>query len=363
MNREQEMAVKVERLRQWINDENASAVLLQTRSNFAWLTAGGLSYISAASEMGVGSMLVTPNSVALVANNIEAQRFVEEELAGLAVDVIEFPWHEATGEADALAKVVDTDRLLTDQTHGDAITTLRSPLTAPEIERYRAHGQQTTEITEKVCHAIKPGMTENDIAAMLYQAFAVHNVQVPVCLIAADDRISTRRHPIYTGKPIDKRVMVVVCAEAGGLWTNLTRMINFEPLDGALKIKHRACCQVDVTANHVTTPGRKLNEIFADIVAEYANQGFADEWQLHHQGGSTGYHGRDAFANPTCDAAVVADQAFAWNPSITGTKSEDTMLVTEAGVEFFTKPGEGWPTVEIERDGVTYRRADILVVD
>jgi len=363
MNREQEMAAKVDRLRQWMNANQKSGVLLQTRANFAWLTGGGLSYIDAASDQGVGAMLVTPDRVALVANNIEAQRFIEEELTGLSVETITFPWHDATAEAQALAEVVDVERLATDQTDADAITARRSPLLEPEVTRYREHGQLTTGLTEQVCRAIKPGMTEDDVAAMVYHAFATHNVQVPVCLIAADERISTRRHPIYKSQSIDKRVMVVVCAEAGGLWTNLTRLVNFEPLDGELKIKHRACCQVDVTANHVTTPGRKLNAIFADIVAEYANQGFADEWQLHHQGGSTGYHGRDAFANPTCESVVVTDQAFAWNPSITGTKSEDTMLVTEAGIEFLTGPGKDWPIVEIERDGVTYRRPDILVVD
>lgn len=363
MNREQEMAVKVDRLRQWIEQANLSGVLLKTRANFAWLTGGGLSYISAASEQGVGAMLVTPKTVALVANNIESRRFVEEELVGLNVEVIEFPWHEASGETDALGRVVAVDRLATDLTHGDAITTLRSPLIEPEIARFRQHGRLTTQLTEQVCRSIKPGMTEDDVAAMVYHAFATHNVQVPVCLIAADERISTRRHPIYKSQPIDKRVMVVVCAEAGGLWTNLTRLVNFEPLDGELKFKHRACCQVDATANHLTTPGRKLNEIFADIVAEYANQGFADEWQLHHQGGSTGYHGRDAFANPSCESVVVTDQAFAWNPSITGTKSEDTMLVTDGGIEFLTGPGDDWPAVEIERDGVTYRRPDILVAE
>jgi len=364
MNRIEETAAKAERLRQLIGDKQLSGILLHTRANFAWLTAGGRSYINAAAEAGVGAMLVTPDRLALVANNIEARRFVEEELVGLDVEVIEFAWHEANGEADALAEVLDVAKLGRDtgaNSLAGAIKELRTPLLPVEIDRYREHGRRTAELTEQVCRSIKPGMTEDDVAAMIYHVFAQRNMQVPVCLIAADERISTRRHPIYVSQPIEKRVMVVVCSEYQGLWTNLTRLVNFEPLDGELKIKHRACCQVDVAANHLTTPGRKLSEVFGDIVAAYDEQGFAGEWRLHHQGGSTGYSGRDDFATPSCHAIVHANQAFAWNPSITGTKSEDTMLVTDDGIEFLTAPGDDWPTIEIERDGATYHRPDILV--
>jgi hypothetical protein len=35
--------------------------------------------------------------------------------------------------------------------------------------------------------------------------------------------------------------------------------------------------------------------------------------------------------------------AFAWNPTIQGAKSEDTVLVTENGFEVLTATGE-WPT-------------------
>ena len=367
MNRSEETSIKVDRLRGLIEAEGLGGVLLRTRANFAWLTGGGLSYINAASELGVGAMLVTADRLALVANNIEARRFVEEELAGLDVDVLDHPWHDADGEARALAEAVDPGRLGVDAGAGhdlaDRIAPLRNPLTEAEIARYREHGRRTVDLTERVCREISPGMTENDVAAMLYQAFAPHNVRVPVCLVAADERIETRRHPIYTGRPIRRRVMVVVCAESGGLWTNLTRLVNFQPLDGELKIRHRACCQVDVAANHATRAGRTLGEVFADIADAYDTQGFAEEWRLHHQGGSTGYQGRDAFATPDSTVPVVDRQAFAWNPSIAGTKSEDTVLLSDGKIEFLTAPGRDWPAVEIERDGRSYRRPDILVAE
>ncbi|MEW6229862.1 MAG: hypothetical protein AB1700_17510, partial [Bacillota bacterium] len=65
-----------------------------------------------------------------------------------------------------------------------------------------------------------------------------------------------------------------------------------------------------------------------------------------------------------------APQAFAWNPTITGTKSEDTYLILDddgvsghgaARLECLTA-GEGtWPVVRVFESGVTLERPDILV--
>jgi Xaa-Pro aminopeptidase len=366
MNRTQEFEVKADRMRSLIARNDLGGIILRGRDNFAWYGCGALSYISAAQATGVGSLLITADKNYLVADNIEADRFMAEELAGLPFEKVDYPWHDPAAHMTAVRDLTGGGKLGFDQGDGDVdlsapIAAKRNPLTPSEIDRYRAHGKATRELTEAICRAIKPGMDEYEVAAMVHERFEAINARVPVCLIAADDRIETRRHPIPIGRKIEKRVMVVVCADLGGLWTNLTRLVNFEPLDGELKIKHRAVCHVDAAANIATTPGRALSDIFADIVSAYAEQGFGEQWQLHHQGGSTGYNGRDAFANPTCDAVVGVNQAFAWNPSITGTKSEDTMLVTDNGFEWLTCPGDDWPTVEVERDGVTVRRADILV--
>src|SRR6266550_8911987 len=61
----------------------------------------------------------------------------------------------------------------------------------------------------------------------------------------------------------------------------------------------------------------------------------------HHQGGLTGYRGREVFAVPGDPTPLPEACAVAWNPSVTGGgKSEDTALVTAAGVEVITRtPG------------------------
>jgi antitoxin VapB len=91
----------------------------------------------------------------------------------------------------------------------------------------------------------------------------------------------------------------------------------------------------------------------------YAETGFPDEWHLHHQGGPAGYEAREYIATPDSADVVSVGQAYAWNPSITGTKSEDTILVGEAGNEVLTAI-ENWPTLPVTVDGQEIARPAIL---
>lgn len=368
MNRYEELEIKLERCRGLISQLGVKGLVLRSRANFAWITCGGQNYVNAHSEAGIGSVLVTREAAILLANNIEIQRLAEEELGTLAdeFDLGEYPWHEPAGESQLIVELLGGGDFAADsggasRHAASEVQALRYQLTGAEVERYRELGRLTSELTEKVCRELEPGLSEHEVAGRLFAALTPHGVRVPVYLVAADERLQTRRHPIVTDEVMNRRVMVVVCAERGGLWVNLTRLVNFVPITDDLRDRHRACCEVDATANAVTRPGRRLAEIFAEIQGEYERQGYAEEWRLHHQGGSTGYNGRDVFATPSATTTrVEAEQAFAWNPSITGTKSEDTILVHEDGFEFLSQPGKDWPTIAAERNGNLQLRADIL---
>jgi antitoxin VapB len=52
-------------------------------------------------------------------------------------------------------------------------------------------------------------------------------------------------------------------------------------------------------------------------------------------------------------------QAYAWNPSITGTKSEDTILVSEQENEVLTEIAD-WPAIEIPVGDLSIKRPAIL---
>ena len=72
MTRAEEMAVKVERLREMMHDEEIDSVVLGGQANFAWLTAGGDNHVALAAERGVASLVITLHNQYLVTDNIEA---------------------------------------------------------------------------------------------------------------------------------------------------------------------------------------------------------------------------------------------------------------------------------------------------
>jgi Xaa-Pro aminopeptidase len=88
--------------------------------------------------------------------------------------------------------------------------------------------------------------------------------------------------------------------------------------------------------------GASLGEVLDAGLSQYEHEGFPDEWRLHHQGGLTGYAGREIFATPGEPHRLSRHQVVAWNPSITRVKSEDTVLVTADGCEILTRTDD-WP--------------------
>jgi hypothetical protein len=108
-----------------------------------------------------------------------------------------------------------------------------------------------------------------------------------------------------------------------------------------------------------TRPGVPVKEVLQKGIDAYREKGYPEEWQLHHQGGSIGYTGRDYRVNFKTPDLVQENQAFTWNPSITGTKSEDTILATSKGPEMITKPIL-YPTLSMIVAGITFTRPTIL---
>jgi antitoxin VapB len=204
-------------------------------------------------------------------------------------------------------------------------------------------------------------MSEHEIAGVLSHHAHAQGLIPVVNLVAADERVARFRHPIPTSQKLRRYVMLVICAEFGGMISNVTRFVSFGALDAETKARQQAVVNVDAAVNLATRPGRTLGQVFADLVQAYADNGYADEWKLHHQGGSTGYAGREAFADPASTITVRDNQAFAWNPSITGVKSEDTVLITPRGIEMITVMSDTWPKLTGRCAHGTLQRPDILV--
>jgi Xaa-Pro aminopeptidase len=365
MTRIEEIEAKVDLVGAYMRANGLAAVAFGTQANFAWVTAGADSHVGLATEGGVATAVITPTGRHVVTSDIEAPRIATEEVAGLGFEVHVHPWTE-----DALASVVAqiagpgevaADVSLPHTTGaGPALARLRWQLLPPEIERYREVGRATVRVIEETARQAEPGMTELAVAGLLAGRAFTDGLVLNVCLVAADERAYRYRHPIPTEAPIRRHAMLVIGARRYGLAVSVTRLVHFGAPDGDLTRRHEAVCAVDACFMAETRPGARVSDVFQAACLEYARQGFPDEWRHHHQGGATGYAPRDYRGTPTSRETVLDCQAFAWNPSIAGTKSEDTIVASHGGIEVLT-PSQDWPTLVAEYQGLGVERPAILV--
>jgi Xaa-Pro aminopeptidase len=180
-------------------------------------------------------------------------------------------------------------------------------------------------------------------------------------LIATDERVFAFRHPLPTGKKLKRYAMLVLCGRRWGLVCSVTRLVHFGRLPDELRRKAEAVARVVATSLAATRPGQTPSQVFQRATAAYAECGCPAEWQRHHQGGPAGYEPREYIATPHCQDLVKAGQVYAWNPSIAGTKSEDTILVTSSGTEVLTSI-DGWPLLSVVVGDAEYARPAILEV-
>ncbi len=356
---------KLAQVRSLFKSVKADAALIGRQSNFSWLACGGEAYVPLNSDRAFGQLVVIRNAVYLFANVIEMPRLLTEELRGLGVKPLEYAWHDPN-PVKTLKRIADPAKIVSDngewgtRPRPELFAPLRYSLQAAEVKRLRSLSRAAEAAMNETCRRIKPGQHELHLAGQLAYGCWQRQLTPVVLLVAVDERIHRYRHPIPTAKQLKRCAMLVLCARQHGLIVSLTRLVHFGKLSAELKRRHRAVCAVDATLIGNTRIGIPIREVFRRGVAAYAQHGFADEWQLHHQGGPCGYEPRDYLGSPTAPGVVLENQAFAWNPSIAGTKSEDTVLATASGPQIITA-SKDWPMLEVDWQGDTLLRPDILV--
>jgi Xaa-Pro dipeptidase len=315
------------------------ALLMRRPANFAWYTGGADNRVDHADPLGLAAILLTPGDEYVLTDNIEAPRMREEETPRF--EVVEHPWHGDS--AGTLRALIGDSPLGADFPAGEApevsaeISPLRYVLDADAIGRYRRLGADAAEALSETAISLEPDTSEHEAAANLAAACRRRGMFSPVLLAASGERMDRFRHPIPRGGALGRRVMLVVCAERGGLYANLTRIVDFEEPDRETARRQEACDTIlRRMREEATRSGRTLADALAACRRFYAEEGFPDGWRDHHQGGLTGYASREVVATPHTRQEMEVGQAFAWNPSLRGAKAEETFVLMEDGPEVMT---------------------------
>jgi antitoxin VapB len=373
MDRSAEIAEKVGRLTRMLAAEGLGGVVVGAQHNFSWLTGGGTNGVDTSRDAGAGALLVRADGKCFVlANRIEMPRLLVEELAGEEFEPVEFSWEDEKASPTFLAEraraLLGGAALGSDLPLGSgvpvvegAIAPCRYRLTPAEVERFRRLGSDAGHAVSRLIRRLEPGETEQDVARRAADALAAGGMRAVVCLVAADERIGQFRHPVPTARRWERVLMLVVCARRGGLIVSLTRIVCVGTPGEELRRRTEAAARVNAHLLAATRPGATGAELYATAARAYADAGFAGEERLHHQGGAAGYRTRDWVAHPASAEVVQDGQAFAWNPSVTGTKVEETVIAHADGTEVVTATPD-WPQVAIEVGGREYLSPGVLPV-
>lgn len=372
MSQTKEIEEKTQRLLRLSAQAGLGGLLINSQPNFSWLTAGGRNGIDLSREAGACTLFLREDGARFVlANKIEIDRLLTEELGGQGYQPVDFAWED---EKHSPSLVPDLARSLVTNglplgsdlpLGGDVrlvdgeIARARYELTAAEVDRYKALGRDAGKAIGDVARQVEPGLTEKEVARRAIDALAAVGVDTVVTLVAADDRLKRFRHPVPTDLPWKKVLMIVVCARRGGLIASLTRIVCVGAIPEDLADRTRGSAFVNARLFSGTKPGVTGRELYDLAALTYSEAGFPGEERLHHQGGAAGYRPRDWVAHPFSTEIVQNPQAFAWNPSITGSKVEETCIAFEDGIEVITAT-PGWPTIPVEVEGRPYLLPDVL---
>lgn len=367
-----EFTEKLKRLEKMLAAENLGGVLINSQHSFAWLTGGKSNSINLSVENGACYLLICSDGKCFVlANNIEMPRILTEEISVKDFEPVEFSWQDEKSAGDFVIKKAhtilnDNKNLASDLFFNNEIRPIenliarcRYELTSAEVERYKLLGKDAGKAIGDLFENIQPNATEIEIARKLNDALAVYKIKPVVTLVGADERIKRFRHPIPTENRWRKVLLVAVCARREGLIANLSRIACVGKIPDELQRKTAATAYIFAKLLAETKTGRTSAELYKIAAQAYAEKGFANEINRHHQGGATGYKSRDWVAHPASVETVFPNQAFAWNPSITGTKIEETFLNSANGAEIITH-SPNFPPIETEINGQKIISAGIL---
>lgn len=353
--------IKLSQVRFILENKELGGILITKQCNFSWMTHGR-AYIGMATEAACANILVTKDSVYLISSKIEKERLLVEELTNIkeCIEAIEYPWFEDDKKSTAINNLLKGNTLMTDVELEEEFVELRSTLLELDIELLRILSAQTAQMVEETCKEISKGMSENEIAGLISQKLWEKGIEPVTLLIACDERISHYRHPIPTSNTLNQYAMVAVNTRKWGLFSSVTRFVSLTKPTEEIKDKFKALAKIEAAYINQTRPGAVVGDIIKNIISYYEALGYGEEWKLHHQGGLTGYLSREYRATTKSKEIVQSNQAFAWNPSITGSKAEDTLLIGKDKNEVLTYTGE-YVYIDVHINGEVYPIPTVLV--
>jgi Xaa-Pro dipeptidase len=357
--------IKLHRIREYINQYGYTGMVLSRQDNFNWITGGGNSRVVVPKEEGFGTIVVTPESVFMVAQVMDGSRIMDEELHDLEAEYIPLRWYEESVNERAVklagerpvsdVNIAGSEYKLKDIYH------LHFPLTEQEIERLKRLGEKSDYIINKVAKEIKPGMVDYEAEAMLLYEYAKENIQCDVLLIGTDERIYKYRHPSPVGRRLGNYVFLHPAVRSGGLHCNITRSIYFgDTLPSDIDRAYSAVSQIEAYCMSMCRTGNRWSDILEGQKRLLKELDFEEEWKGHYPGGRTGYFVCQADLSLNRENRISNNEAYDWFITVTGAKVEELSINHNGSLSICSHTGL-WPSKKISIDDTTLDIPQIMM--
>lgn len=335
MDRQKDFRIKIKAIRSILSVKGFDGVELKSQSNFSYVTRGR-GFIGLASVMACASLFVTNNRIVLIGENIDAKRLYEEQLmSNPDVELVLFPWDEPEKRSVLVEKFTKGLSIATESEIENELFKIRTSLSDYDKEDLRKLSLEAALVVENICKKLKPGISEYALAGEISKQLWENNIEPITLLIAFDERALKFRHPVMTANQLENYALVGICGRRNGLIVSLTRDVLIKH-DSEMIEKHEKCARINAAFWNGLIPGKQVSEVFSQGVAQYEVEGDSVEYKEHHQGGLTGFIPRELRATFESEHIVRSGEAYAFNPTFKGAKVEDTVLVTDNGLEVLT---------------------------
>jgi Xaa-Pro aminopeptidase len=365
-----EIEIKVKQVRQIIEEQDLTGILLNQQYNIYWLTAGGNNHVLWDDQNSIIGLLITKDRAVVIAENGDIWRVQDEEFFNFPFEYIKYEWYASNQAVEAI-KIAGNGKYGTDAFNpgfkdqinvNSYLSEYRSVFQPYEAERYVKYGKKIASIITDVCKASRSGMKENEIAAMFASESIKNNYTIFVQLLGSDERSLKYRHQVVTDKKISKHYSFCGVGRYQGFTYPINRVVSFGKPDKQLVENDVKIETVYVLLNDSVQVGVNLGEVYKRLPDIYAAAGVdREEWRNHSIGGTTGYLPRENQLMDGVDYVIRENNMIGWNPSLPGTMAEDVYYRTEEKLEFVTWD-ERWPSQEVGAGNVSAIRPAILIL-
>ncbi len=236
---------------------------------------------------------------------------------------------------------------------GDAVEKPRWIKTSAEIEAIRASVKLNSSALERAMKHFKVGMKEKDLAAEIdhqMRKLGAERNAFDTIVASGTHSALPHAHPRDTRIQAGSFLLIDMGACLNGYMSDMTRSFGVGSVPRkALRI-YKAVLEAQLAAIDAVRPGKLAGQIHAAAVKVLKGHGL-DQYFIHSTGHGLGLEIHEAprlgkkVQTPLEAGMVITIEPGVYEEGFGGVRIEDTVLVTENGVEVLTETPKGWTIV------------------